>query len=353
MKYHRILMIGTALDSHGGMSRLQGNILANWPESKYILEHLVTHRDVSSIRKFVIFIQAVLKFITKILFVRPDLIHIHFSVNASIYRKSVFILLSKFFGAKVVLHAHTGVLVEYISSLNFLARSFLAFSLKQADAFVALATQDIPKYQQYSKNKPVFLRNPIEVGPAQSDLSQRIVVTAGRLSEAKGSIDLLKAIPQIYTATPDAHFIFAGNGDLESLRKMSCDLQVDQLITFTGWLGHDQLMEVYKSAGIFVLPSYHEGMPLAILEAMSFGLPVVSTGVNGIPDVVLDGETGILVQPGDVDALTSAIIKLLVEPELRKRMGQKGKQRVETLFSFSAVTQNWIALYDSILGAQA
>ncbi len=139
---------------------------------------------------------------------------------------------------------------------------------------------------------------------------QAHVLFAGRLSPEKGIADLV-------AAAHDLPLVVAGDGPLR-------DLVPDAL----GFVGHDELERLYDEAAVVVLPSYREGLPLAVLEAMAHGRPVVATRVGGIPDLVEDGATGFLVEPGDVDGLRAALLRLLADPELRRRLGNEARRRV-------------------------
>ena len=155
---------------------------------------------------------------------------------------------------------------------------------------------------------------------------QAHVLFAGRLSPEKGIADLV-------AAAHDLPLVVAGDGPLR-------DLVPDAL----GFVGHDELERLYDEAAVVVLPSYREGLPLAVLEAMAHGRPVVATRVGGIPDLVEDGATGFLVEPGDVDGLRAALLRLLADPELRRRLGNEARRRVRRC-SWEAVAAETLDAY--------
>jgi glycosyltransferase involved in cell wall biosynthesis len=139
---------------------------------------------------------------------------------------------------------------------------------------------------------------------------QAHVLFAGRLSPEKGIADLVEA-------TRGLPLVVAGDGPLRHLVP-------DAL----GFVGHDELERLYDEAAVVVLPSYREGLPLAVLEAMAHGRPVVATRVGGIPDLVENGATGFLVEPGEVAGLRAALLLLLGDPDLRRRLGNEARRRV-------------------------
>jgi glycosyltransferase involved in cell wall biosynthesis len=115
------------------------------------------------------------------------------------------------------------------------------------------------------------------------------------------------------------------------------------------WLGYipwRKLMDCYRRAALFVMPSYYETFGISCLEAMAFGLPVVATRAGGLPEVVEDGVTGLLVPPGDSAALADAICRLLADADLRQRLGETGRERVVANFTAERVVQETMAVYE-------
>jgi glycosyltransferase involved in cell wall biosynthesis len=171
---------------------------------------------------------------------------------------------------------------------------------------------------------------PVEIG---RETEPAEVLYAGRLSPEKG-------IRELVEATQGMNLVVAGDGPLRSLVPGAL-----------GLLPHAELDHLYARAAVVVLPSYSEGLPLVVVEAMAHGRPVVASAVGGIPDLIVDGVTGLLVPPGDAVALRAAIEKLLADPALRRRMGVAGRERIIELCSLEHVTQATLAAYGPELAA--
>jgi glycosyltransferase involved in cell wall biosynthesis len=159
---------------------------------------------------------------------------------------------------------------------------------------------------------------------------------------------LVEALASVRARGIDARLRIVGkeeyDGEDESLRRSIAAVGVTAAVDFLGVAGPDRLREVYRSADVFCLPSYREGLPLAILEAMAFGLPVVATPVGGIPDVVVDGESGLLVEPGDPKALADAITRL-ADAELRMRIGSTAREHIWRLCDPAMLADRWHEIY--------
>jgi glycosyltransferase involved in cell wall biosynthesis len=183
----------------------------------------------------------------------------------------------------------------------------------------------------------------VRVIPSGVDLPERVgeeaepaeVLYAGRLSPEKGVLDLLEA-------TQGLNLVVAGDGPLR-----------DRVPAARGFVQHDELQRLYARAAVVACPSRREGFGVACLEAMAHGRPVVATRVGGLLDLVVDGETGLVVPPRDAGALRTALERLLADPELRRRLGAAGRERARTHFSWEKVTDATLAAYAEAVGTMA
>ncbi len=175
-----------------------------------------------------------------------------------------------------------------------------------------------------------------------------LVAEVGRLCDVKGQRELIDAVARL----PGVHAVLVG-ADLErggayerALRHRAEELGVADRVVFAGY--RDDAERVVAAADVFALPSWTEGLPLVVLEAMALGRPVVATAVGGTPELVSDGETGLLVPPRDVEALTAALRRVLADEVLQQRLGEAGKRRVAERFSSEAMARDVLAIYDEV-----
>lgn len=189
-----------------------------------------------------------------------------------------------------------------------------------------------------------------------------IVLYAGRLRTRKAVAVLLAAWKRVLAAHPSARLWIVGDGPQEAaLRAQARDAGLTgsddaddpsderAAVRFWGRLDREDLLALYGRVDLYCLPSTYEGFPVAILEAMASGLPVVSTTVSGIPEAVVDGETGLLVPPVDVGALAEALSRLLGDSALRRRMGAAGRRRVEERFTIEAIVERHLEVWRDAL----
>jgi glycosyltransferase involved in cell wall biosynthesis len=169
----------------------------------------------------------------------------------------------------------------------------------------------------------------------------------GRLGHRKGIFVLLEALAAVRSRFRHVVLLCGGDGELDRVRAEVVRLDLSDNVTLLGWVKGAAKDELLESSTVFVLPSFDEGVPMSILEAMAWGLPVIATPVGGIPEVVTDGREGLLVAPGDADALGEAICRLLVDADLRAQMGRNGRLRFQTDFSIQSVLEKLESIYRS------
>lgn len=176
-----------------------------------------------------------------------------------------------------------------------------------------------------------------------------VVMNTGRLTRMKGQRHLIEAAARLQAEFPTLKVVIVGDGDLRAeLQRLAEQLGVSGSVVLTGHRSDARML--LDAADVFALPSRSEGMPLALMEAMDAGLPVVATRIVGSADVVADGETGLLVRRDDTEELTAALRRLLGDPSLRRTWGEAGRRRYHEEFTAEQMARRTWAVYDEVLG---
>jgi glycosyltransferase involved in cell wall biosynthesis len=179
-----------------------------------------------------------------------------------------------------------------------------------------------------------------------------LIGTAGRLVPQKGMQYFLRAAREILNEFPNVLFAIVGDGpERSTLEALSKELGIEKNVTFTG--ARSDMPNVLASLDIFVLASVDEGMPMVLLETLASGRPAIASDVGGVAKLVVPGETGILVRRADVDGLTLSIRSLVINSDLRQRLGRNGRIRIRENFSSQVMTQSYLRLYEDLLGKSA
>jgi glycosyltransferase involved in cell wall biosynthesis len=267
---------------------------------------------------------------------RFDIVHLHAG------GKSVSSLARAATGARIVRHIHGRVM-----ELNDLQPAF--YSPRGADAVVAVS-QSVARRVIDRKATVIYAGIPTHTTSMGEDRANPDIIlgTAGRLVEVKGIEYLLQAVSVLRREFPSLRLEIAGSGPLrEALEAEVVRAGLEQHVKFLGWI--DDIGSVLSRWSVFVMPSLDEGFPIAALDAMAAGVPVVASSVGGVPELIQDGTNGCLVPPRDVDALVSRLRVLLCDPALRDRMGSAGFARVRDHFGPSQMVVNFVQLYDELL----
>jgi glycosyltransferase involved in cell wall biosynthesis len=187
--------------------------------------------------------------------------------------------------------------------------------------------------------------------PASASLRLLFV---GAYGVAKGTLDLLEASSEARAAGADVTLTIAGKegqpGDRERLEQVLRDRELENGVEFLGVVPAAGLPAVYGAADVICLPSRAEGMPMALLEGMSFGLPALATRVGEIPQLVGE-DAGVLVEPGDVAGLTAAIVRLAADPQARAAMGAAAAERARSVSNAETIVREWRAAYEELAPA--
>jgi len=187
--------------------------------------------------------------------------------------------------------------------------------------------------------------------PAASDSNGAVVGMVARLWEQKAPQDFIRSIPVVLRELPDAKFMVIGDGHLRpQLEQLTAQLRIADNVRFLGW--RKDVRDLLKQLDVFVLPSLWEGLPVSILEAMASGKPVVASDIKGNNELVVHGETGFLVPPGQPDKIGESVLKLLKNRTLAQKMGLKGYRRVKEKFDINDTIGKINREYDTLLAGK-
>jgi len=287
---------------------------------------------------------------------RVAVLHLHMAEYGSVLRKGLLTYLGKALGITVVIHMHGAKFTTMWETASPNRKSAMLAVLRRADAIIVLG-EFWRKYLMDHLDQPAAKVHVVpngvpDLGPSVVSSAPPgkpvCILFAGQVGQRKGTGDLLDALARPNLREFAWHLTVAGGGEVDSHRAKAQQLGIGDRVTFLGWIELNRVSQLMRTAHIFVLPSYQEGLPMAIIEAMASALPVVSTPVGSIPDIVRDGETGLLVPPGDPSALSAAFLRLLESPVLRRQLGASARQLYLCDFTVSAMCDRLQAVFHSI-----
>ncbi len=191
----------------------------------------------------------------------------------------------------------------------------------------------------------------LPAAPSSGEACAKVIGTVCLLEERKGMMDLVEALAHVVENIRPVTCWVIGEGPLKPvmIRRLN-ELGMESFVRFLGW--RDDIPKIMSQLDVFVLPSRRESFGLVFLEAMASRCPIVATRVDGIPEVVADGVTGLLIEPRDVEQLGKALVRLLRDEDLRKAMGEAGRRRVGERFTITAMSLAYEALYERLWKAR-
>ncbi len=347
MEKLKILMIGPDRSVHGGISGVVNNLYAAGLAEKADLTYIGTMVDGSKLRKLFQAIKAYIRFCMRLPY--SDIVHVNMASDVSYYRKSFFIRTAHLFHKKIVIHQHGGDFQTfYHRQLSDKGKRKLEAVFAKADAVIVLTSFWESFFAQIvEKDKIVVLPNGINIPPISSrQYGTHKLLFLGRICKEKGIEELLAAAVELSQKYKDIQLYLGGVFEDESLKKLA--EQHSEIITLLGWIEGCEKDNYLKCCDIFVLPSYFEGQPVSVLEAMSYGSCVIATQVGGIPQMIEDNESGLLIEPGNQSALKEALMKALDDEKLCERLGASAREKVQKEFSIDQCVEKLLSLYGKV-----
>jgi len=338
--------------SNGIYLTLKSNII-----KEYNIKYIATSYQGIKLRKIAAMALGLCKFFAYIVFTDIKLVHIVTASWLSFYRKAVFIFIGKVFRKKLVLEIQSGDFYLFYAWGPKFNRWIITKILDRVDTIIALSERLAIGMKKKTTNNNIKIRfNSVDTSifssqiyKSKKSVESNNVIFIGRLSKKKGIYDLLEAIPLVIKRKPSTMFILCGKGDIEDCKKICKEKGINDHVEFLGWIDGQNKIDVICSADVFVLPSYFEALPNAIIEAMAAGLPIISTNVGGIPDIIQDGVNGFLVQPGDIQAIADRILKLLADKALREKIGERNSMKAKSTFDVNVVIEQLCQIYHELL----
>jgi len=297
---------------------------------------------------------------------RPKILHLPVTSGLAFWKSALLILLGKAFQMKTIAHLHGGRFDQFYREQNPLIRRIIGWVFHKADIVIALSSRwkrflfeevrpDL-QVEVVSNTIDLLFAHEIEQGIDFSQRKEKSILFLGSLGHRKGVFDILEAIPLVWDKHPDACFVFAGEeekrGEKSQIDQVCRKKQLKDNIQFLGMVTGQAKIELFKKSMVYILPSYGENLPYSLLEAMATGLPVVTTPVGAIPEIIENGYNGFLVEPGDYEALAKRILQILDEPMLREKMSQANIKTIKNGFLPDTVTIKFDELYTRLISLE-
>jgi glycosyltransferase involved in cell wall biosynthesis len=348
----KILTIGPDYQNHrGGV----GAVIDVYSRYYEVFNFIASHKNGSSFFKSYIFVISLIKLFSTLFSNRKiRVIHIHGASYGSFYRKFIIFVIGKYiFRKKIIYHIHGGGFQVFFENSNILSKRLMKNLLSNADVVICLSQSWIEYFGQNFKTKrllilPNIIDYPVKI---KTDLKKDVITFLffGLICKAKGIFDLIEVIArnkELYRGR--IKLLIAGNEEVEHMKDLIYKHRIEDIVEFLGWISNNEKSSILNNSDVYILPSYNEGLPISILEAMSYGKAIISTKVGGIPEIVRNKENGLLINPGDLEQIKQSLNFFLENPEKIEEYGVVSEQKVQKYLP-NSVLKELEEIYKSVL----
>lgn len=331
----RVLMVGPDLSVKGGIRTVAAQCLA-WQRWKNVeLRYIPVYVEKTFLYKILFFLKGCLQIWLFCFTKQVDVLHLHMAERGSFYRKALIQAVCRMTKVKVVLHHHGAEFLDFYDRSRSWKRAWIYSTIKKAHVNLVLG-----EYQrgQMKKRFPTasfqIQYNVVTVPDANNyRIDATGILFVGRMGKRKGIYDLLKAVSECENRLEkNIKLYLCGDGETKKVQETVNRLGIQDRIEYIGWVSQDRMKRIYQDTMMMILPSYHEGLPMALLEAMAQGIPCIASNTDAVPELIEDGQSGILVEPGNVAEIRQALLYLATNPQARERIGESGYRRVKNKF---------------------
>lgn len=344
----KILMVGPNTSSQGGISSVI-KMYSDFNLNSGNVIYLASYSDGNLFLKVVFYCLFIIRYLFVLFFDKDiNLVHIHTASRGSFLRKSLALIIAKLFNKKVLVHIHGAEFSLFYKESAQNVQSLITDILNKCDGIIVLSKQWKESISKICSNENIkVLYNPTFIMDVKKINSSKVkVLFMGRLGQRKGVYDIIEAAKNI---SSDVCIELYGDGEQEECQKIIKDNNLQFKVKIMGWISGDKKNEAFQSSDIYILPSYNEGLPISILEAMSYGLPIISTPVGGTAEAVQDGLNGFLIEPGDCMLLAEKIDLLASDKSLREIMGQESHRIAKEKFDIKIVLEQLMEIYNETI----
>jgi glycosyltransferase involved in cell wall biosynthesis len=353
---HVVVLTPLGQGGRGGIDRLMDEIRSALPSrdaQSIDVRFLTTRGNGRIIWSPLFMLQAALTLIWLKVSRRADVVHINVSSDGSTYRKLSLSYVVRALRIPYVVHLHSGSYREFWDRASKPLSRAIDGLFAHSTRVIVLGSiwkkyvdEKCPAVNSRTVIVPNATRAAASMKPQKSADAPLGILYLGKLAGHKGTPELVSALSRV-ADLKNWSAVLAGNGEVDETREQVAKLGLSERVSLPGWVDDDAVQTYLQSSDILVLPSYYENLPMSVIEAFAHGVTVITTPVGGIPDIVQHENTGLLVPPGDVDALTEALRRLLTDSNLRDRLGAKGKALHTEKLEINAYVRQLFAIWQA------
>ena len=335
----------------GGIASVVNGYREHDFSGKCEVSYIESYRNGSKWEKLAKALKGYLLFFREMILNKPDIVHIHSSFGPSFYRKMPFIYMACFRGVPVINHIHGAEFETFYLKASDRKKRRIRKVYGKCTMLIALSEEWKRNLESVvSPEKITVIENYCKIPDLSGTEKKKQILFLGEIGKRKGCYDIPEIYGRVLEKGERLPLIMAGDGELAEVKKLFEDRDLLESVSFPGWVRGADKDKCLKESGIFLFPSYYEGMPMAVLEAMAYGMAIVTTRVGGIPHLLEDGGSGYLCEPGDIDGLSKRLLELSKDGDKRRKMGERARQKAIADYSMESHIKKLMDLYGRVKG---
>jgi len=350
----KVCMVVPSFSAKGGIATVVSGYKGSELEKQYNVKYIESYCDGSKVKKILKAVGAYILFLKEMMENKPDLVHIHSSFGGSFYRKLPFVYMASIFKIPVINHIHGSEIANLYINAGRKKKRLVEKCFDKCKYLVVLSEEGKDNLRVVKTKTPkIVIENYSTIHKEclkRKNHNDKNILFLGFITELKGCFDVPEIAKKVIEQNNHVKFILAGSGEIEKLQGIIMEKSISQYFSFTGWVKKAEKENLLENADIFLLPSYTEAMPMSILEAMGYGLPIVTTNVGGIPQLVEEGKNGYMTKPGNIDGFVKAILELIGNDELIYDMGKESIEKANGMYSLEKHIEKVCTLYKNVCG---
>ncbi len=333
----KICMVVPAADVKGGIASVINGYREYGFGKEYDITYIESYRNGTKWQKLAKAVRGYLQFFKEINRNVPDIVHIHSSFGPSFYRKMPFIYMASLKKIPIVNHIHGADFDTFYLKASANKKKLIKKVYCKCQIMIALSDEWRDNLKLIVPDEKILVvENYCRIPELSEKERKRQILFLGEIGQRKGCMDIPEILEKAFAKTGKVETVLAGDGDLAKVEGLIAEKGLSDSVSFPGWVRGDRKTKLLGQSSIFLFPSYKEGMPMALLEAMAYGLAIVTTDVGGIPKLLEDGVSGYLCRPGETQQLADRLAQLLADDAKCAAFGKAAREKAEKEYSLES-----------------
>ena len=348
-KLIRVCMIVPDTKVKGGIATVVNGYRTFGLGKEFEISYIESYCDGSKLQKFLKALYGYVQFIKELFQSKPDIVHIHSSFGPSFWREIPFIYMAGWLKIPIVNHVHGAEFDSFYVCASNRKKRIIKNIYSRCTAFIALSEEWQVKLESIVPRDKITVIENYCIIPEKISFKKKQILFLGEIGERKGCFDIPAIYAEVLKKQKNVPLLICGDGESEKMNRLFREKHIEDAVSFLGWVRGEEKERLLMESAIFLFPSYNEGMPMALLEAMAYGLAVVTTNVGGIPKLIDNGIDGYICEPGDILGIAEKVTELMKNDEKRVGFGVSARKKMKIYYSYEIHAEKLRRLYRRLL----